>query len=71
MDVLLVEPAARRAEILDYKTDGAKVWESRLADYRRQMEYYLAAASDILGFPVEKAMLVFLAARREITVTRD
>jgi ATP-dependent helicase/nuclease subunit A len=71
IDVLLADPAARRAEVMDYKTDGPKVWESRLEDYRRQMKYYLAATSDILGFPVENATLVFLSARREITVTRD
>ncbi len=67
--MLLANPAARTAEILDYKTDSARSWESRLDDYRRQMAYYLSAASDILGFPVARATLVFLAPHREIVVT--
>jgi len=72
IDLLLVEPGAvggsPTAEIIDYKTDSAFLWEARLEDYRRQMQYYLAAASDILGFQVEKATLVFLAAKQEVVV---
>jgi ATP-dependent helicase/nuclease subunit A len=66
IDVLLVNTATRSAEILDYKTD--RLWQPRLDDYRRQMGYYLAAASDILGFPVAQATLLFLAPRQEIPV---
>ncbi len=69
IDVLLVDLAGKRAEIVDYKTDSARLWESRVEDYRRQMHYYMAAASDILRFKVEKATLVFLAAQREIEVS--
>jgi ATP-dependent exoDNAse (exonuclease V) beta subunit len=66
IDVLLANTGARSAEILDYKTD--RLWQPRLEEYRRQMGYYLAAASDILGFPVARATLVFLAPRREVVV---
>jgi ATP-dependent helicase/nuclease subunit A len=67
IDVLIAEigPAKRQAEIVDYKTDSLRLWETRLPEYRRQMGYYLQAASQILGFPVEKATLVFVAAREE------
>ena len=69
MDVLLVNRKARTAEIFDYKTDSTFLWEERLEDYRRQMGYYLRAASEILGFKVEKATLVFLSPRKEHIVT--
>jgi ATP-dependent exoDNAse (exonuclease V) beta subunit len=68
--LLLVDVAGRRGEIVDYKTDAVRRWEGRVEDYQRQMRYYLAAASEILGFGVERATLVFLSARREIVVTR-
>ncbi len=65
IDVLIVDTQSRTAEIIDYKTDSAFLWESRLAEYQRQMRYYLRAASEILGFKVEKATLVFLSPRIE------
>jgi ATP-dependent exoDNAse (exonuclease V) beta subunit len=68
IDVLLVDPASKSGEIIDYKTDSARLWEGRVDDYRRQMRYYMAAAGDILGFPIQTATLVFLAARQEVVV---
>ena len=76
IDLLLVERGGGRggggggaaAEVVDYKTDSAFLWKSRLEDYRRQMRYYMVAAGEILGFPAEKATLVFLAAREEVVV---
>ncbi len=65
IDALLVNPEAASAEIFDYKTDGTFLWQSRLEDYRRQMRYYLRAASEILGFPVSRATLLFLSAKTE------
>ena len=69
IDALIVDMQARTAEIIDYKTDSAFLWESRLPEYQRQMGYYLRAASEILGFKVEKATLVFLSPRIERVVT--
>ncbi len=76
IDLLLIQPpptgtadAHPIAEILDYKTDSEFTWQSSLDDYRRQMHYYLTAASDILGFPVRSATLIFLSPREQITVS--
>ena len=73
IDLLVVyrEGSLPVAEIVDYKTDSKFLWEKRVEDYRRQMEYYLAAASDILGYTVEKATLVFLGAQVEVVVGVD
>jgi ATP-dependent helicase/nuclease subunit A len=71
IDVLLVDRPQSRAEIIDYKTDSARLWQSRVNDYRRQMRYYMAAAGDILGMKVPRATLVFLAAKVEIVVEQE
>jgi ATP-dependent helicase/nuclease subunit A len=63
VDLLLVDAEKRVAEIVDYKTDSVGTWQGNLAGYERQMGYYLRAASEILGFGVERATVVFLAAR--------
>jgi ATP-dependent helicase/nuclease subunit A len=68
IDALVVDPVGRTAEVFDYKTDSAFLVDERLEDYTRQMRYYLRAASEILGFEVEKATLLFLAAQREVEV---
>jgi ATP-dependent exoDNAse (exonuclease V) beta subunit len=69
IDVLVTDQEQRAAEIIDYKTDSLRMWERRLPEYERQMTYYLRAASEILGFEVERAVLVFLTAREEREVT--
>ena len=69
IDVLLVNRRTREAEILDYKTDALFTWEKNAAGYAEQRRYYLAPASDILGFAVSKATLLFLTPRREQTVS--
>jgi ATP-dependent helicase/nuclease subunit A len=69
IDLLLANPSAHTAEIFDYKTDSPFLWQSRLDDYRRQMQYYLAAASEILAFPVTQTTLIFLAPHTEVVVT--
>ncbi|HUO09188.1 MAG TPA: helicase-exonuclease AddAB subunit AddA [Phycisphaerae bacterium] len=69
IDLLLVHPASKSAEILDYKTDSPRTWQKNLPDYERQMGYYLRAASDILGFPVTRATLLFLTAREAVEIT--
>ena len=69
IDVLLADPAARSAEIFDYKTDAANNWLAQLPHYQQQMRYYLRAATDILGYRVSRATLLFLAARKEEVVT--
>jgi ATP-dependent exoDNAse (exonuclease V) beta subunit len=66
--LLVAHPGERRAEIVDYKTDSAFTWERNLGEYERQMGYYLRAASEILGYRVERATLLFLGARREVEV---
>jgi ATP-dependent helicase/nuclease subunit A len=63
IDVLLVDRSRGEAEIIDYKTDSAFTWEKNAEGYREQMRYYLKAASDILGFAVKRATLVFLTPR--------
>ncbi len=63
VDLLMVDREKKVAEIVDYKTDSARTWEGNVAGYEVQMGYYLRAATDILGFGVERATLVFLAAR--------
>lgn len=68
IDVLLVNKPVKTAEIVDYKTDSARLWQTRVDDYRRQMRYYMAAAGDVLGMKVERATLVFLAAQEEVVV---
>ncbi len=68
IDLLVVDAVGKRAEIIDYKTDSVGTWEGNLPSYERQMGYYLRAASDILGFGVERAAVVFLAARRSCEV---
>jgi ATP-dependent exoDNAse (exonuclease V) beta subunit len=68
LDLLLLDPVQESAEIFDYKTDSPKFWRSRLADYQRQMSHYLRAASDILGYRVPRATLIFLSPRQEVTV---
>ena len=45
-----------------------QLYATRLEDYTRQMRYYLRAASEILGFRVEKATLLFLSAKKEEVV---
>ncbi len=71
IDLLLVHPREKRAEILDYKTDSASTWWKNLPDYRRQMQYYLRAASDILGFRVERATLLFLGPKEAVEVLNE
>lgn len=68
IDALLIHRDQRTAEIFDYKTDALHAWQTRVPEYRRQMRYYLRAAADILGFPVTRASLIFLTARRIETV---
>jgi ATP-dependent helicase/nuclease subunit A len=69
IDLLLVDLDRRTAEILDYKTDSTRLWQSRAPDYERQMHYYLRAAADILGFPVRRATLLFLSPQVELEVS--
>jgi ATP-dependent exoDNAse (exonuclease V) beta subunit len=71
IDVLLVDRAKREAEILDYKTDSTQTWEKNAEGYREQMRYYLRAASDILGFAVKRATLVFVAPKQEREVVLE
>jgi ATP-dependent helicase/nuclease subunit A len=71
IDVLIAEPGKARAEIVDYKTDSAWTWQGNVEGHRRQMGIYLRAASEILGFVVEKATLVFLGAREVVEVRGD
>ena len=68
VDLLLVDVEKRVAEIVDYKTDSVGTWQGNLAGYERQMGYYLRAASEILGFGVERATVVFLAAREVLEI---
>ncbi|MCL2648793.1 MAG: PD-(D/E)XK nuclease family protein, partial [Phycisphaerales bacterium] len=60
IDLLLVNRVARIAEIIDYKTDSLATWQQNAPTYRRQMFYYLRAASQILAFPVSRATLIYL-----------
>ena len=64
IDVLLVNRAASEGEIFDYKTDSPATWQQNLPQYKLQMAYYLRAASEILGFPVSRATLLFLSPRQ-------
>ncbi len=64
LDLLLVNPHTHTAEIIDYKTDSPFTWQSHLPEYERQMAYYLRAASEILGFPLERATLAFLSPKQ-------
>jgi len=57
--------------ILDYKTDRASSterWEQRLAGYQVQLRVYAQAAAAVFNRPVTHAALVFLLARRIVTV---
>ncbi|MCL2639921.1 MAG: UvrD-helicase domain-containing protein [Phycisphaerales bacterium] len=63
IDLLLVNPAAQTAEILDYKTDSLTSLQANTYAYRQQMRYYLQAASQILQFPVTHATLIYLTPR--------
>lgn len=69
IDVLLLD--GPEPEILDYKTDSPETWQQNAPKYREQMRHYLRAASAILGTPVRKAHLAFLAADVLETVTID
>jgi ATP-dependent helicase/nuclease subunit A len=73
IDLLLADTRAKTAELIDYKTDSAWTWQSHLPAYEQQMRHYLRAASDILGFPVTRATLVFLSPKeiREVTLPLD
>ena len=71
IDLLMVNAGEKRAEILDYKTDSAFTWRKNLPDYERQMGYYLRAASDILGYRVERATLLFLSPKESVEVLND
>ena len=73
IDLLLAAPpsAPARARIIDYKTDSLQTWQFHLPEYQAQMRYYLRAARDILGLPVEEAILVFLSPRHLETVTLE
>ena len=71
IDLLLAHPGERRAEIVDYKTDSAFTWRKNLPEYERQMGYYLRAASQILGYRVERATLLFLSAREVVEVLNE
>ncbi len=68
IDLLVAYPGEKRAEIVDYKTDSVVTWRGNLAEYERQMGYYLRAASEILGFRVERATLLFLSAKEAVEV---
>ncbi|MGN6368371.1 MAG: helicase-exonuclease AddAB subunit AddA [Phycisphaerae bacterium] len=71
IDLLLVHAREQSAEILDYKTDSPFTWQKNLPEYQRQMQYYLRAASDILGFRVARATLLFLAPKQAVEVLND
>ncbi len=71
IDLLIVDSAIKHAEIIDYKTESSETWQRNLPAYETQMRYYLRAASDILGFPVPRATLLFLSPRvaHEVTLS--
>jgi len=57
------------SEVVRAGKPGGAAKAAWLDDYRRQMQYYLQAASGILGYRVKDATLVFLAGRQEVVVT--
>jgi len=69
IDVLLLD--GPEPEILDYKTDSPETWQQNAPMYREQMRHYLRAAGAILGTPVRRAHLAFLAADVVETVALD
>jgi ATP-dependent exoDNAse (exonuclease V) beta subunit len=69
--LLVAYSGEKRAEIMDYKTDSVGTWRGNLPEYQRQMGYYLRAASEILGFRVERATLLFLLAKEAVEVVNE